>query len=78
MIRKTITFTEQQDDWIKLRVQKGDFPNDSEYIRSLIRKDQAENSKIIELKNALDQGFQSGKSDLKISDIIAKVDRGEL
>lgn len=28
-VRKSITFTNQQDSWIKLRVQSGDFTNDS-------------------------------------------------
>lgn len=77
-IRKSITFTDQQDNWIKLRVEKGDFTNDSEYIRELVRKDQAENMKLLELKQAIDGGLQSGRSALKISDIIKKVDNGEL
>lgn len=77
-IRKSITFTDQQDNWIKLRVEKGDFTNDSEYIRELVRKDQAENMKLLELKQAIDEGLQSGRSALKISDIIKKVDNGEL
>ena len=77
-IRKSITFTYQQDSWIKLRVEKGDFTNDSEYIRDLVRKDQAENMKLLELKQAIDEGLQSGRSPLKIRDIIRKVDNGEL
>ena len=77
-IRKSITFTDQQNDWIKLQIQKGDFTNDSEYIRELVKKDQMQNLKLIELKNAIDEGFNSGASDLKISDIIKKVDNGEL
>ena len=77
-IRKSITFTNQQDNWIKLRVKNGDFTNDSEYIRDLVRKDQQQNMKLLELKNAIDEGLQSGKSSLKISEIIAQVDNGEL
>jgi antitoxin ParD1/3/4 len=77
-VRKSITFTGQQDDWIKLKVQNGDFTNDSEYIRDLVRKDQVENMKLLELKQAIDEGLQSGRSSLKISDIIKKVDSGEL
>lgn len=38
-VRKSITFTNQQDSWIKIRVKNGDFTNDSEYIRDLVRKD---------------------------------------
>ncbi len=77
-IRKSITFTDKQNEWIKLQIQKGDFTNDSEYIRELVRKDQMQNLKLIELKNAIDEGFNSGSSDLQISDIIKKVDNGEL
>ena len=39
--RKTITVTEQQDKWIKVQINGGDFTNDSEYIRDLIRRDKA-------------------------------------
>ncbi|UOY06525.1 type II toxin-antitoxin system ParD family antitoxin [Muricauda sp. SCSIO 64092] len=77
-VRKSITFTNQQDNWIKLRVQNGDFTNDSEYIRDLVRQDQQQHMKLVELKNAIDEGLQSGKSSLKISDIIEQVDNGKL
>jgi len=77
-IRKSITFTEQQDKWIKLRIKNGDFTNDSEYIRDLVRKDQSENMKLLELKNAIDEGLQSGKSNLKIRDIMQQVHNREL
>lgn len=77
-VRKSITFTHQQDNWIKLRVQNGDFTNDSEYIRDLVRRDQQQNMKLMELKNAIDEGLQSGRSPLKISDIIRHVESGEL
>jgi antitoxin ParD1/3/4 len=77
-IRKSITFTNQQNNWIKLQIQKGDFTNDSEYIRDLIRKDRLKNLKLKELKDAIDIGFNSGKSDLKIADIIKKVNNGDL
>jgi len=77
-VRKSITFTGQQDDWMKLRVQSGDFTNDSEYIRDLVRRDQQQNMKLQELKNAIDDGLQSGRSPLKISDIIDQVNSGKL
>lgn len=77
-IRKTITFTEQQQKWIKLKVNSGNFTNDSEYIRDLVRKDQAQNEKLIELKMAIDEGFNSGVSDKSISDLINDVDNGKL
>lgn len=77
-IRKSITFTEKQNEWIRLQIEKGDFTNDSEYIRDLVRRDQSQNFKLLELKNAIDIGFNSGVSTKKISDLMRDVDNGQL
>lgn len=37
MIRKTVTITQQQNDWIKLEMAQGRYGNESELIRDLIR-----------------------------------------
>ena len=58
--RKTITVTDQQYEWIKAQVEGGDFTNDSEYIRALIRRDQAQNSEISTIRGELIKGEQSG------------------
>lgn len=73
-IRKTITFTKQQDAWIKEQVQKGDFTNDSEYIRDLVRRDQANSRRKIALDAALLEGMESGASDKSISDIFREAE----
>jgi len=77
-IRKSITFTTKQDSWIRTRIKNGDFTNDSEYIRDLVRKDQEKHQKMMDLKYAIDEGLQSGKSNLKVNDIMRMVDNGEL
>lgn len=75
-IRKSITFTEQQDSWIKSQIEGGDYTNDSEYIRDLIRKDQANNSKLNYLRMAVQKGLDSGVSKKTVQDIIkAKTER---
>lgn len=73
-IRKSITFTDEQDKWIKFQIAKGDYTNDSEYIRALVRKDQAENAKLLELKKAIEDGLNSGISDKNVSDIMNDVE----
>jgi len=73
--RKSITFTKEQDKWIKFQIKKGDFTNDSEYIRDLVRKDQAKNNKTIELKKAIEDGLNSGISDKKVTDIMKDVEK---
>jgi len=62
--RKTITVTDQQDKWIKAQIEGGDFTNDSEYIRDLIRRDQARNSEINAIRGELIKGEQSGEPQL--------------
>ena len=60
--RKTITVTDQQDHWIKARIAAGEYTNDSEYIRDLIRRDQARKAEIEAIRAALIEGEQSGMS----------------
>ncbi len=60
LIKKTITVTEQQDTWIKSRISSGDYGNDSEFIRDLIRREQARLDDLNVLREALIAGEQSG------------------
>jgi antitoxin ParD1/3/4 len=59
--RQTITLTDQQDDWIKAHVEGGDYTNDSEYIRDLIRRKQERGAEIEVIRSALIEGEESGK-----------------
>lgn len=61
-VRKTITFTEQQGQWIKAKIAGGQFTNDSEYIRDLVRRDQEKNAELEMLRAALIEGEQSSVS----------------
>lgn len=58
--RKTITVTDQQDRWIKSQIAEGQYTNDSEYIRDLIRRDQASQTDIEAVRTALIEGEESG------------------
>jgi antitoxin ParD1/3/4 len=59
--RKTITVTDQQDEWIKAQIEAGGFTNDSEYIRDLIRRDQSRNAEIEAIRAELIRGEESGE-----------------
>lgn len=61
VIRKTISLTTQQDDWIKQRLAGGDYTNESEYLRDLIRHDQEDQSEIQAIRDALIKGEESGE-----------------
>ena len=71
--RKTINFTEQQDQWIKAPIERGSFTNDSEYIRDLIRRNQ-DSAKFQALKEAVQEGLDSGVSDRTVPQIMEGVE----
>ena len=68
-IRKTITLTDQQDQWIKTRIAAGGFTNDSEYIRDLVRRDQEQNAQFLALKHAIQEGLESSVSNKTVGEI---------
>lgn len=61
-IRKSLTITEAQEQWIKLQIEIGGFANDSEYMRHLIRLDQERNRQFLITKSAIQEGYESGIS----------------
>lgn len=73
-IRKTVTFTDQQDKWIKAQIKAGDYTNDSEYIRDLVRQDQVNKAKFLSLKTKLIDGLESGISNKSLPDIMKEVE----
>lgn len=73
-VRKTITLSEQQHQWVKAQIAAGDFTNDSEYIRDLIRRDQEQNAKFQALKAAIREGLASGVSEKTVPQIMEEVE----
>lgn len=60
-LRKTITVTKQQNEWIEAQVKSGNFTNYSEYIRDLVRRDQAQLLEIESIRSGLLRGEKSGE-----------------
>jgi antitoxin ParD1/3/4 len=60
-VRKTITLTDQQDNWIKAHISAGHYTNDSEYIRDLIRREQERALEMDAIRAALIEGEASGE-----------------
>ena len=71
--RKTITVTDQQNEWIKSRIASGDYTNDSEFLRDLLRKDQERSQKIANMQRLITEGLESGISDRTPEDVRADV-----
>ena len=63
MVKKSITVTDKQEEWIKAQIGSGDYGNDSEVIRDLIRQKQAKDAEIQAVRAALTEAEQSGFTD---------------
>ncbi len=73
MIKKSISVTEKQEKWVKAQIASGNFGNDSEVFRDLIRerqtKEQETSAEIKAIRKALIEGEKSGFSKKSIDEI---------
>ena len=61
--RRTITITEQNNEWIQAQIASGKFANETEYFDNLIRREQARQAEIERIRAALIEGEQSGMAE---------------
>lgn len=73
-VRKTITLTDKQEEWVKAQIAAGDYTNESEYVRDLIRRDQERAEKLLRLKQAIREGLDSGVSNKTVPQIMEEVE----
>lgn len=62
MIKKSITVTDTQNEWMQSQLKSGEYASDSELLRDLIRKEQRRNEEINVIREALIVGEKSGYS----------------
>ena len=75
LVKKSITVTDRQEQWIRAQVASGDYGNDSEYFRDLIRRDQERNAQFRALKQAIQEGLESGAGDKTVREIWAEAEQ---
>lgn len=71
MVKKSITITDQQDQWIKAQMATGNYATDSEVVREALRQKQERDAEIEAIRAALIEGEQSGISDRTPEEIFA-------
>lgn len=71
MVKKSITITDQQDQWIKAQMATGNYATDSEVVREALREKQERDAEIEAIRAALIEGEQSGISDRTPEEIFA-------
>ncbi|WP_440905244.1 type II toxin-antitoxin system ParD family antitoxin [Catenovulum sp. SX2] len=73
MVKKSITVTDQQEQWIQAQLATGNYASDSELLRDLIRKEQMRTAEIEAIRMKLIEAEQSGFSDRSPNEILASV-----
>lgn len=77
MVKKSISVTDRQNEWIKSKIATGRFGNESEVVRDLIRERQLceqDNPDTIQaIRARLIEGEQSGFTDQTAEEILAEI-----
>jgi antitoxin ParD1/3/4 len=80
MIKKSITVTDQQDNWIKSQIETGHYGNESEIIRELIRerqlREKESDTEIEAIREKLIAAEQSGFSEQSPEEIFQEIKSG--
>ena len=69
MIKKSITITRQQEEWIQTQLASGHYASDSEIVREAIREKQLRSAEIENIRKALIKAEENGFSRLGQEDI---------
>ena len=75
LVKKSITVTDRQERWIRAQIASGEYGNDSEYVRDLIRRDQEQNAQFRALKEAIQEGLESGVCDKTVKEVWAEAEQ---
>ncbi|WP_334048336.1 ribbon-helix-helix domain-containing protein [Alteromonas gracilis] len=73
MVKKSITVTDQQEQWMQAQLATGNYASDSELLRDLIRKEQMRTSQVEVIRQELIKAEQSGFSSRSPEDIVNTV-----
>ncbi|NQY63969.1 MAG: type II toxin-antitoxin system ParD family antitoxin [Alteromonadaceae bacterium] len=73
MVKKSITVTNKQAQWIQAQLATGNYASDSEVLRELIRKEQMRTTEIDIIRQELIKAEQSGFTERSTDDIINAV-----
>jgi antitoxin ParD1/3/4 len=60
MATMNVSLPDPMKDWVEAQAKTGRYSNASDYVRDLIRRDQARTDKIAEMQRFVDDGIESG------------------
>ena len=75
MTTMNVSLPDLMKEWVESQIKSGHYSNSSDYVRDLIRQDQAYHDKRAILIKALEAGEQSGFADYSYEDLIKQLDK---
>lgn len=63
MATMNVSLPDRMKDWVEEQARTGTYANSSDYVRDLIRRDQARATAIADLQSAIDAGLASGPAE---------------
>ncbi|MAU44705.1 MAG: type II toxin-antitoxin system ParD family antitoxin [Yangia sp.] len=60
MATMNVSLPDPMKSWVESRTRDGRYSNASDYVRDLIRRDQAREAAVAEIQRLVDEGLQSG------------------
>ena len=70
MATMNVSLPDAMKDWVEAQARSGRYGNASDYVRDLIRHDQARQDKIAHMQSLVDEALESGVSNKSVADIL--------
>ena len=70
MATMNVSIPDPMKHWVEAQAKTGRYSNASDYVRDLIRRDQAQAAKIAEVQRLVTEGLASGISNQSMADIL--------
>lgn len=71
MATMNVSLPDSMKEWVEDQARTGRYSNSSDYVRDLIRKDQARGDKIAAMQRFVEDGLASGASERSMDEILA-------
>lgn len=69
MVKKSVSITDQQEEWIQVQMQSGHYATDSELVREALREKQMRMDELEAIRAKLIKAEESGFSDRTVDEI---------
>jgi antitoxin ParD1/3/4 len=67
-----VSLPDQMKEWVEEQVKTGRYGNSSDYVRDLVRKDQERAEAVEEFDRLIQEGLDSGISELTVEEVFAQ------